>query len=133
MYRSLLILLLCGMLSACTLSGKRSVGDSDLVPDTSDAALVFQSNENFASFLSSSDKSKVKESEEKTLNFGQPLQSNKWVGASGVSGTVVGYQLFRVGSEQCRRFKHSVTNSKSTETAEATACLGSDGKWRLVK
>lgn len=132
MFRLLLLLFLSGVLSACTLTGKRSLDDSSL-ESKQDLALIFQSNEKFASFLTSSEKVKVTEAELKALNFGKPSEAVNWTFSPTRSGSVVAFQLFRVGTEQCRKFKHTITNSNMSEMAQATACLRSNGKWQLVR
>ena len=133
MFRLLLILSLSGMLAACTMSGRKTLDEPSFANDKSDAALIFQSDENFAVFLSASDKLKVKQAEAETLNFGQPSKAISWAGTDGVSGTIVAFQLFRVGTEQCRKFRHKIRNGDKSTTSEATACLGSSGKWQLVR
>ncbi len=133
MFRFLLLLLLSGVLSACTLTGKRTLDEPSLNADKQDLALVFQSDENFASFLNQSEKLKVKEVEQNALNFGKPSQVFDWTVSQKISGTVIAFQLFRVGTQQCRKFRHTVTDSKINEISEATACLRSNGKWQLVR
>ena len=132
MFRLLLLLLLSGVLSACTLTGKRKL-DAPSLGGNQELALIFQSNDKFAPFLTSSEKLKVKEVELQALNFGKPSEPFDWAAEPTTSGTVVAFQLFRVGTEQCRKFKHTVTNSKETDTSQATACLRSNGKWQLVR
>ncbi len=133
MFRLSIILVLSVALSACTLSGKKRLGSNSLVSENTTSALIFQSNEKFASFLSDAEKAKAQEIELKALNFGKPAQQIGWSSDKGVDGSVTAFQLFRVGQSQCRKFKHDIQNPKQVVSAEATACRDDDGEWNLVR
>lgn len=46
-----------------------------------------------------------------------------------LSGEVIAAQPYRVGSQDCRSYSHSVTRGGDTRTARGTACRNSDGSW----
>ena len=56
------------------------------------------------------------------------MQGVTWQG-SGESGEVVAAQPYRVGSQNCRQYKHTVTAGGTTQTARGTACRNADGSW----
>ncbi|WP_309084089.1 RT0821/Lpp0805 family surface protein [Chelativorans sp.] len=65
-----------------------------------------------------------------TAPAGQPVT---WQGGgNGRSGTVTAAQPYRVGSQDCRPYSHSVIAGGTTRTARGTACRNADGSWTLL-
>ncbi|WEX07722.1 hypothetical protein [Chelativorans sp. AA-79] len=48
------------------------------------------------------------------------------------SGAVTAAQPYRVGSQDCRPYSHSVTVDGGKRRARATACRNPDGSWTLL-
>jgi hypothetical protein len=48
---------------------------------------------------------------------------------SGLYGTVVAAQPYRVGSQDCRQYSHTVFASGQSRNARGTACRNADGSW----
>ena len=48
---------------------------------------------------------------------------------SSLAGEVVAAQPYRVGSQDCRTYKHTVSQNGATATANGTACRNADGSW----
>ena len=58
---------------------------------------------------------------------GQPVT---WKGDSaGTYGEVVAAQPYRVGSQDCRQYTHTVVQDGQSQTARGTACRNADGSW----
>ena len=68
------------------------------------------------------------ESEYRALEYTPAAQAVKWQG-SGDSGEVVAAQPYRVGSQNCRQYEHSVTVDGRKRSARGTACRNADGSW----
>jgi surface antigen len=56
---------------------------------------------------------------------GQPVA---WSG-SGARGEVVAAAPYRVGSQDCRQYTHTVQAGGQARTARGTACRNADGSW----
>lgn len=80
--------------------------------------------------LSDGDRKQALESEFRALEFsrsGDPVNwSNNWTGSAGV---VVAAQPYRVGTQDCRPYSHTVKIAGESSTARGTACRNSDGTW----
>jgi surface antigen len=58
---------------------------------------------------------------------GQPVQ---WQGSNGSFGQVIPQQPYQVGSQDCRRFTHTITVDGVPQQASGTACRNADGTWQ---
>lgn len=58
---------------------------------------------------------------------GQPVA---WQGANGTYGQVVPQQPYQVGSQNCRRYTHTIYIDGTPQEASGTACRNSDGTWQ---
>jgi surface antigen len=80
--------------------------------------------------LSQSEKGRALEAEYKALEYtasGQPVTwKSDW---SRHYGEVVAAQPYRVGSQDCRQYTHTVYTGGAGVTARGTACRNSDGSW----
>ena len=52
-----------------------------------------------------------------------------WKGEIGQLWQVVAAQPYRVGSQDCRQYTHTVVQDGQTKTARGTACRNADGSW----
>jgi surface antigen len=76
------------------------------------------------------DRRSALEAEYKALEYTQSGQPVSWKSErSGFSGQVVAAQPYRVGSQDCRQYTHTVYTSGQTRTARGTACRNTDGSW----
>ena len=80
--------------------------------------------------LSDAEKRKGLEAEYKALEYNASGQKVTWKGDSSTHyGEVVAAQPYRVGSQDCRQYTHTVYNGASGVTARGTACRNADGSW----
>ena len=78
--------------------------------------------------LGNGDRRLALESEYRALEYTPASESVTWQGR-GDSGEVVVGQPYRVGSQNCRQFKHTVVVDGRTRSARGTACRNPDGSW----
>ena len=58
---------------------------------------------------------------------GRPV---RWRSESGsLAGEVVAAQPYRVGSQDCRPYRHTITGGGKSGSAKGTACRNADGSW----
>lgn len=69
--------------------------------------------------------------EYQALQFGAVGQPVPWE-SDGYRGQVVPTQLYRVGSQECRGFTHTITGGRDTTRRVATACRADDDVWTPV-
>ena len=70
------------------------------------------------------------EAEYKALEYTASGQPVAWKGEqSNHYGQVVAAQPYRVGSQDCRQYTHTVTAGGAAMTARGTACRNTDGSW----
>lgn len=85
---------------------------------------------NAGSRLSQDEKRIALEAEYRALEFTPAGQSVGWQGSEGSrSGEVVAAQPYRVGSQDCRQYSHTLTIDGQKQTARGTACRNGDGSW----
>lgn len=74
------------------------------------------------------------QSEYRALEFTPPGDIVTWQGRNGtLSGQVVPSQPYRVGSQDCRQYTHTVASGSATPTiVRGTACRNPDGSWSLL-
>ena len=66
------------------------------------------------------------------LENGSPGKPVQWQGDNGVYGEVVPQQTYQVGSQNCRRYTHTVYIDGQPQQARGTACRNPDGSWSLL-
>ncbi len=86
----------------------------------------------FGNSLSPEDRQLGLNAEYKALEYAGGGELVAWTGKNGSSGTVVAAQPYRVGSQDCRQYKHEMTAGGTITSARATACRNSDGSWSLL-
>jgi surface antigen len=73
------------------------------------------------------------EAEYRALEYTQSGQPITWKSSSSsLYGTVVASQPYRVGSQDCRQYSHTVYVSGQSRNARGTACRNADGSWTLL-
>ncbi len=70
------------------------------------------------------------EAEYRALEYTQSGQPITWKSSrSSLYGTVVAAQPYRVGSQDCRQYSHTVFTGGQSRNARGTACRNADGSW----
>ena len=70
------------------------------------------------------------EAEYRALEYTPAGQSVTWKSDSqDLSGEVVASQPYRVGSQDCRPYRHTVTSDGASQSVRGTACRSPDGSW----
>jgi len=84
--------------------------------------------------LSRADRIAALQSEYRALEYTAPGDLVTWQGRSGgLAGQVVASQPYRVGSQDCRQYTHTVTTGAVTPSVvRDTACRNPDGSWTLL-
>jgi len=71
--------------------------------------------------------------EYQALEYAQVGEPVTWRGSSErLVGEVTAAAPYRVGSQNCRQYVHTVRSGDSTRTARGTACREPDGRWSLL-
>jgi surface antigen len=86
----------------------------------------------FGQALSPDDRQAALNAEYKALEYAGGGELVVWTGKDSASGTVVAAQPYRVGSQDCRQYKHELTALGKTTSSRATACRNNDGSWTLL-
>lgn len=85
---------------------------------------------NVGTGLSSSEKVQALEAEYRALEYSPVGQAVTWGDrAGGRYGEVVAAQPYRVGSQDCRQYTHTVNAGAAQNVARGTACRNPDGSW----
>lgn len=79
--------------------------------------------------LDSTERRSALEAEYRALERTPSGEAVTWRGDSGVYGEVVAAQAYRVGSQDCRQYRHMVVVDGVPRTARGTACRNPDGSW----
>lgn len=80
--------------------------------------------------LSDRDKKAALEAEYRALEYTPSGQPVTWKGSqAGVYGEVAAAQPYRVGSQDCRQYSHTVYSGGQPRVARGTACRNRDGSW----
>ena len=83
--------------------------------------------------LSRADRIAALQSEYRALEFTAPGDLVTWQGRGGLGGQVVASQPYRVGSQDCRQYAHTVnTGGGAPAVISGTACRNPDGSWTLL-
>lgn len=80
--------------------------------------------------LDSRDRRRALEAEYRALEYTPAGQAVSW-GKAGSShyGEVVAGSPYRVGSQDCRQYKHTIQIEQRSRTVRGTACRNTDGSW----
>ena len=125
------LLLLASILGGCATSGV-SLGGAGVAPLPAGAAALRTSlvaDKNVK--LSTRAEQSALGAEYQALQFGTVGQAVPWE-ADGYQGQVVPTQLYRVGSQECRGFIHTITGKRDTTRRVATACRSGEDLWTPV-
>jgi len=78
--------------------------------------------------LSDGEKRRALEAEYQALEYTQGGETVSWESGR-VRGAVVAYQPYRVGSQDCRQYMHTLNEAGAPRSARGTACRNPDGSW----
>ena len=134
MRRGLVLLTTMAALTGCLSSDLRSNGGQAAGPAAPsailralDGGLVGRSG---LSGLAQPEMARALEAEYRALEYGSAGAPVPWQGASGaVGGEVVPGQPYRVGSQDCRPYSHSIRDGSGSRMMRGTACRNADGSW----
>lgn len=85
---------------------------------------------NVGAALSGNEKVMALEAEYRALEYSPVGQSVTWGDrAGGRHGEVKAAQPYRVGSQDCRQYTHTVSLGGADNVARGTACRNADGSW----
>jgi surface antigen len=80
--------------------------------------------------LDSGDQRAALAAEYKALEYTPGGQTISWKGEeASTSGQVVPGQPYRVGSQDCRQYTHTILSGGASESARGTACRNANGSW----
>jgi len=79
--------------------------------------------------LDNNERRSALEAEYRALEYTPSAQPVTWRGENGRYGEVVAAQPYRVGSQDCRQYKHTVFTGGQPKMARGTACRNADGSW----
>lgn len=83
--------------------------------------------------LAAGDRRLALEAEYQALEYTQAGEPVSWTGTDGgVKGQVTAYQPYRVGSQDCRQYRHVLQHGGSPQTLLGAACRNEDGSWSLL-
>lgn len=85
--------------------------------------------ENIGRRLDDNSRQAALEAEYNALERGRAGQPVPWQGNNGYYGQVVPQQTYQVGSQNCRRYTHTVYIDGTPQQATGTACRNPDGTW----
>src|SRR6188472_2657992 len=106
-------------------SGRATPAAPETIISAMDGGLIGGS---IGSNLSRSDRRTALQAEYRALEYTPAGNAVDWAGSNG-SGSVTAAQPYRVGSQDCRQYTHSVTVSGQKQMARGTACRNPDGSW----
>jgi len=78
--------------------------------------------------LSDGEKRRALEAEYQALEYTQGGETVNWESGR-LRGEVVAYQPYRVGSQDCRQYMHTLNEAGAPRSARGTACRNPDGSW----
>ena len=82
--------------------------------------------------LSSQERQQALEAEYKALEYAQVGQPTMWGDLQGRHGEVRAATPYRVGSQDCRQYTHTIVLGAQPQVLRGTACRNADGSWSLL-
>lgn len=122
------------LLMACALTGcaTSGIGRASLAPASEGVVALGDGLIGQAKVkLPGEARAKALEAEFQALQFAPAGQEVPWV-AGGFQGSVVPTQLYRIGSQDCRGYSHTVLVKGQPVKQIGTACRAESGLWQTV-
>lgn len=82
--------------------------------------------------LSGQERGQALEAEYKALEYAQVGQPTMWGDIQGRHGEVRAATPYRVGSQDCRQYTHTLVLTGQPQVVRGTACRNTDGSWTLL-
>lgn len=83
--------------------------------------------------LGDTDRQRAAQAEHFALETAEAGRSQAWSNPeTGIRGTVVVGEAYRINRSQCRDYTHTIVTSDGERTLRATACRQPNGSWRSV-
>lgn len=82
--------------------------------------------------LDARERRRALEAEYRALEYTPAGQAVAWGQQGGRRGEVVAGSPYRVGSQDCRQYAHTVFAGSRSQTARGSACRNPDGSWTLL-
>jgi len=82
--------------------------------------------------LSGQERGQALEAEYKALEYAQVGQPTMWGDLQGRHGEVRAATPYRVGSQDCRQYTHTLVLGSQPQVLRGTACRNADGSWTLL-
>jgi surface antigen len=82
--------------------------------------------------LDTGDRRRALEAEYRALEYMPAGQAVSWGEADVRGGRVVAGSPYRVGSQDCRQYTHTVFAGPQSQMARGSACRNPDGSWTLL-
>lgn len=79
--------------------------------------------------LDRGDQQRALEAEYRALEYTASGEPVAWQGGARLSGQVVAAPPYRVGSQNCRQYTHTVRQNGAERVGRGTACRNPDGSW----
>lgn len=79
--------------------------------------------------LDRGDRRRALEAEYRALEYAASGEPVAWQSGSRTSGQVVAAPPYRVGSQNCRQYSHTVSQNGTERVGRGTACRNADGSW----
>jgi surface antigen len=98
-------------------------------PTTMTKGLV---SSNIGKGLSFADRKKALRVEFEALDHGRTGAPMRWTGWGGRRGSVIPGAAYRVNSQNCRDYSHTVYVREEAAVASGTACRTAKGGWKLA-
>lgn len=134
MTRLLSLIPIALLLSSCSMLNAGVPQPTTLAANSNHKALAFQAEPALANRLSGAERALLANAELQALDYGLPGQAVSWKAENAtIIGSVRAFQLYRVGSNACRRFEHSVSIAQQADKISGTACRQQGNDWRLVQ
>lgn len=130
---------MCGLLSACATTGitvtPSQVGTDETVV-SAPSQLISALNGGLVTRaqgdrLSRADRQLALQNEYRALEYTAPGEAVLWQGKS-INGRIVPSQPYRVGSQDCRQYEHTIQDRSAESVVRGTACRSEDGSWTLL-
>ncbi len=134
--RGVMLAFACLGLGACTTTSSL-VGATAPGPATADSLVAALNGGLIGSTLGGQigarDRQRGLEAEYRALEYTPGGTPVSWKSDDGrVTGSVVAAQPYRVGSQDCRQYTHTVVTAGGEREARGTACRNRNGSWTLL-
>lgn len=135
--RAVMAAVCCFGLGACTTTSLTGGGVSATAPATADSIITAMNGGLIGGSLGTNipnrDRRRALEAEYRALEYTPVGTPVAWRSEDGrITGRVVAAQPYRVGSQDCRQYSHTISAGTEERDARGTACRNPNGSWTLL-